>query len=572
MVNYAFIPSPELVLEEAPHALKRARLVPERPECSAELLLLLAELAQLSATVSSGRDGIERGIAGLCANAPGIAARFRAAVDDMVRVLYARQESALAEFTAECAERTKVLQAQADELDVSAGQLEACVKQGRAALGGTTSLDIGQVLDAARRMSVLKNTDLRPRVPVLLDIVTCPGPMSAAVKSLSQLRRFELDPSRCVASGPGTVFFASVVANAVHVSLVDTAGLPATWLSADDVEAVVRVFAGDRETEGRVVSLGMAGGLAKLVFEVDDRAATEVEVRIVVGGFRLQPFRVCRGVSALGRLACTVNIDAKETLHDSANMAFTRDGSKFVISHLSSEDIALHDATDGSFLRCIRDGPQVNRFVLRPLCLTPSDNVLVAGRDGRFVDEMSLTGEHVGSFGHPIPGQTVAALAMHGNMVAVYTIRNFSSFLQLYSYDTRSLLRTFCTELPLSALVSSTRSLCFTRDGLSLVLLDGFSRVSMWTLHGMCSRVFYLGVPDRRGTFAMVLDGNDDIILCNVRENSVRVVSRHDGSLLRAWGQDASGAALFVSPTGLAVWGDIVYVLDPSSSRVLGFH
>jgi len=47
--------------------------------------------------------------------------------------------AAVGEFSVVCAERTKVLQAQTDELEVSAGQLSACVAQGRAAAAQATT-------------------------------------------------------------------------------------------------------------------------------------------------------------------------------------------------------------------------------------------------------------------------------------------------------------------------------------------------------------------------------------------------------------------------------------------------
>jgi len=252
-------------------------------EFCAQLLPLLETLAATQDTLVAAQGAVQSGIAELCASAPDTINRFRATVEEVIAGVYAHRDCTILEFVTVCAERTKVLQAQADELEVSMGQLSTCIAQGHAAIAQTIPLSVHQALEVARSMVVLDQTDFRLRVPAQLDILVFPEPLLKAVAKLSKLCLYQVDACKTVVSGDGLTSFGIRVPNVFSVTCRDSDGSPAFWVTGTDV--VLRVLSVGGGLAGHMESLVVTdSGVIDLGYVVDDEGVDAVELRLRVCG------------------------------------------------------------------------------------------------------------------------------------------------------------------------------------------------------------------------------------------------------------------------------------------------
>ena len=530
-------------------------------EDHAQLLPQLGTLATAQEELTTAQHAVRSGIAELCANAPGTISRFMAAVDEVLAVIYAHRDKTLDEFSVVCAERTKVLQAQTDELEVSAGQLSACVAQGRAAVARVIPLSTEQVLGTAQSMLVLGQPVVFLREPVQLDILVHPEPVQVAVAELSKLCLHVVDGTKTSATGGGLVAFNRSAASVVTLACKDGNGLPAFWVTAADVALSVSTAEGGRAGHLNTVTVSTPG-VVELTYVVEDEGVMEVELSASVCGAAVAggPWtarRVCQGVYVAKIRVWHTGV---------CSLAVTSDGSLMVLGNPYRHELSVYRISDGSLVRSFGSlGAAAGQFsVPARICMTVHDTVLVAEIRNQRVQEVTLEGEHVRYFGVGVFQQAVYSVAAHDDVMAVGTE---PSHVYLFSYTTGILLRQFgLTEDPESVFCSMQ----FLRDGKHLVL-TGSAGVAVWTVEGVFARPIGVGILGRRPLDLAVTSAGEVVVL-DTSNHRVCVFSPADDTLSRTWGCLGGGDGQFEYPAAVAANGSQVYVFDPDNTRLQVFE
>jgi len=177
-------------------------------------------------------------------------------------------------------EREKALEAQADLLAVSAGQLEACVALGRAAVA---SEDAGRLKDAAQTVKVMEGL---LAVPTRL----CTGTRSAVLCNLpaavagleggTRFQHFELDAARCSVSVDSLTTFVKGEAarNVLRVTCIDCDGELADWATLEDADVSMTVNGAAWQAASAVLA---RPGVVEVTYAVEEGLE---EVEVVPGG------------------------------------------------------------------------------------------------------------------------------------------------------------------------------------------------------------------------------------------------------------------------------------------------
>jgi len=563
VANCRFLPAEAAeAAVDSPRGVTNGRA--QQQESAAQLLLGLECLVKVKHALATAQHAVQGGIAELCADAPAVIRRFRTTVDGVVASLNAHRDSTIDQFIAVCAERAKVLQAQADELEVSASQVTACVAHGHAAVARTIPLGVDLALAMAQGMSVLRQTDIRMRVPTQLDIRMVSEPVLAAVAELSKLRLFEVDGRKTVVGGGGSVAFRPMAPNVFSVTCKDGFGLPAFWVTAADM--VVNVSQVGGGPAGHLVHTNVSEpGEMEVTYVVDDAEVDEVVLSVGVCGASVAggPWLVRAGCRAKGTHVDTLRISSST---GNAGLAISMDGSLMAVSNFEANKLAVYRVSDGTLVRTLGGpGAAAGRFNgPYRVCMTANDTVLVVETGNRRIQEVTLEGAHVQFIGVADLLGKPLSVAMCGNVVAVGKLGGTrGSCVQLFSYASGTLLRQF------GNWVEEVGSIQFTSDGRHLVLaLVGC--VSLITTEGELVREFGVGTL---GTFTLsaIWTCTDEVVVVDSGKHRVCVFSGDDGTLLRTWGTRGLIDGLFSHPTALTTRGDRLYVLDFWSARVQVF-
>ena len=542
---------------------------------SAQLLPLLDTLTTAQHALAAVRDAAESGIAELCGNAPTVIGRFRHAVDVLVATIHAHRDSTIQEFTAVCANRTKVLQAQADELEVTVGQLSASVAQCRAAVSRAIPLGVHQALETARSMLVLGQRDLHLQVPAQLDILFLSEAVLAAVADMSPLRLYEVDGSKTIPTGGGLRTFKRRAPNRFSVNCRDSTGLPAVWVNAADVVLSVN-SAGGAGLAGHLESAEVTEpGVIRLAYVVDDETTGEVELDVTVRGVEVAggPWLVHSGFLARGEHVATLHIDVSAGLR---GLTLTADGNWMLVSNIHTHKLLVYRTADCSWVRTFGSrGERPGQFFLPgSLCMTAMDTVLVAESGNRRIQEVTVAGVHHRFIGLGVFDDSLCGLAVHGDTIAAGQCGYTSSYrVVLFNYACGTLLRRFGMWGDDIGKVRHVSAMQFTRDGRHLVITDHPSgHATVMTVRGALVRHIGLGVLEV-GMNAVALTCTGEVVVADSNNHRICVFSGDDGTLLRTWGTRGKGDGQFSDTIEvLAVCGSRLYVPDFYTARIQVFE
>jgi len=541
---------------------------------SAKLLPLMDTLVEAQKKLLTAQHAIQSGIAKLRADAPGLADCYRSTVDTLIAGLCAQRDNTLDEFTTVCADRTKKLQAQADELEVSAGQLSACIAQGHAAAARAIPLGVDHALETTQSMLVLGQTALWLRVPAQLQILVCTEPVVCAVSGLSKLCLYEVDHARTIATGSGLTWFSRIAPNVFSVVCKDGDGLPAFWVTAADVFLRVSTTL-EGNLAGHLESVEVIEpGKLQLTYAVDDEGVVEIVLSVSVCGVPVAggPWLARSGCFAMG-----VHVATLPLAHavGSRVLAFSTDGSLMVVlNKFTDHNLSVHRASDCSLIRFIGSrGTAPGCFLyLSGLCVTANDTLLVAEFGNQRIQEVTLEGTHV-KFVVGGGLSNLALLAMHNDVVAAGMLDEGtrSTCVRLFSYTSGALLSQ-CGVPPCHEVFFPASGLHFTPDGKHLYVGDLLhGRLALVTVEGAFVRFIGMGVLGA-GEKSITLTCTGDVVVADLYRHRMCVFSGDDGTMLRTWGTPGLNDGQFAKPRLLAVNGSRLYVLDRECARLQVFE
>jgi len=540
---------------------------------SARLLPLLDRLAEAKQSLATAQPAVRGGLAELCANAPTVIERFRTTVDGVIARLSAYRDITIGQFTAVCAERAGLLHTQADELELSVGRLAACIAHGHAAVAQTSPLGVEQALEATQNMLVLSQTDLHVRVPTRLDIKVAPEAVLAAVAELSKLCLYEVDGSKTIASGDGSIAFSRRAPNVFSVVCKDGGGSPAFWVVANDVVVSVTCVGGG--LAGHLESVAVTKpGVLELVYAVDDEEVDALVLGVAVCGVAVagSPWLVNVGCRARSVHVSTLPVQGND---GNRGLTLSADGSLMVVSNVSTHRLLVYRVRDGGLVRSFGGrGAAAGQFH-NPfrLCMTATDSVLVADSGNVRIQEVTLEGAHVKYIGVGVIAGGLFGMAAHGDLVAAASFGSTQAFcILLFSYTSGTLLRQFGTRGSGVGQFCHLTGIRFTAEGRHLVLADyRNSRVTVVTVEGALVRHIGVGVLAYRVSDVAVLF-TGELVVSDTCNHRVCVFSGDNGTLLRSWGTRGRGDGHLLRPVALAVHGARLYVLDNETMCVEVFE
>lgn len=177
---------------------------------------------------------------------------------------------------------------------------------------------------------------------------------------------------------------------------------------------------------------------------------------------------------------------------------------------------------------------------------------------------MTLRGDSLACFS----AQSPMSIAVHDNHVAVGI---HSGAIELHCHPGGALIRSFGMRGPGPGLIGGfATGLRFTPDGRMLLLSERLNnRLSLFSITGAFVKHIGVGtVVDGCKDVSFVTSG--EIVVADFAQNRICVFSSDGDQLLKCWNADAAASIVLNSPSGLAVAGTRMYVMD--NSRVLVFE
>jgi len=470
--------------------------------------------------------------------------RFKVAVDNMLVQLERYRDTWLTQVQLLSQEREKALEAQKDLLEVSAGQLGACVALGRAAAAHGEHGHVGDAAQTAKAMEGLLAVSTRicpgTRLAVLCDLSAA----LACLERATRLRRFELDAARSSVSGEGLAAFVKggAARNVIRVTCMDSDGESAGWATLQDADVGMTVNGATWQVASAVLT---EPGVVEVTYVVEEGGAEEMVVGVSLRGEAVPggPWLPHAGFMAKGVYVTTLPVREWE---DNRGLAISYDRSLMVACRKINR-LDVYRTEDGSHVRSFGGkGTGPGKFdLVSGLCMTALDTVLVADRGNKRIQEVTLEGVHVKFI--PLRSEP-HGVAVHGDLVAVCTA---ARAIELYSYATGALAR-------MIPAVDNDMSKCtsFAPDGEHYVCVgrDGF--LTLGWLDGQSVRKF--GPRDCWYGVAFTCMGD----VMGVSRAFHHVFSATDGRLLRSWVAGDSDQARIRNPSHVTVSGNQLYVYD----------
>jgi hypothetical protein len=501
---------------------------------------------------------------------------FRATVADVICKINEHAASSTAGLGVLCHDRAKVLDAQTDELTVSAGQLTVCMKAGKTALAPRHHASVMHALLFATELQELCRVDLKPRVSAKLDIAADVIGVIIGLENMAVLRLYDVDRSKSVVSGAGLVSCVRGMGavNEVNVACVNSAGEAAGWVTVKDVLVDVRSVDGEvigRTVGGQVIEKGEI----MIKYEVDIMDAEEVEISVSLGDVVIcgGPWRaaVCSSIRA-----DAVHIKTNRIIRKYGNygVAVTLDGLHLVVSNYDSHNISVHSMVTGGCITTFgRNGSAASQFDAPVrICATPRGTVIVSEVGNKRLQEITITGEHVRFIGEGLlDNDSVFGVCMHREFLAVGKHgENTDGCIVLFSYSSGALIRKFGSFGSSDGQVKNVTGLSFTPDGRHILVVDFSPRLSMFTADG--AFVETIGVGKIGLGCKDVLCSGSSIFVADQYNQRIRVFSADTGALIRTWGTKGQTDGQFMYPTALAAHKGKLFVLDFASPRIQIFE
>jgi len=476
-------------------------------------------------------------------------ARFKLAVKNMLVQVEEYRKRGLMEVQLLGLAREKALEVQTDLLDVSAGQLRACVALGRAAV---VSGDDGPICEAARTAKAMEGLMAVPtrlctgtRLAVLCDLssgLTC-------LEGATRLQHFEVDAARSSVAGNGLASYANdgVARNVIRMTCMDSDGELAGWATLEDADVGMTVNGAAWQVASAVFT---DPGVLEVTYVVDE-GLEEMEVGVSLCGVAVPggPWRPHAGFMAKGVLIATLPL--RHVSHDSG-LGVSSNGSLMVVHNSSTNQLDVYRTEDGSHVRAFGGhGTGLGEFRYPPgFCMTPHDTVLVAEWSNKRIQEVTLEGVHVKFI---FVGDGPLKMAVHGDVIAVTT---FDNSIMLYSHTTGASVGEISDVFD-----KMSQSMCFSPGGEHL-LAAGFSGfMTLASVHGQPAR--HIGPRGPWVTVAFTCTGD----VMGVDTYGVKsVYSATDGMLLRSW--EAANRENLTCSFVCVVSGNRLYVLEHGRVQV----
>jgi len=448
--------------------------------------------------------------------------------------------------------REKALDAQADLLAVSAGQLAACAALGRLAVVSGGGEVICKAAHSAEAMEGLLAVSSRLCTGTHLAVL---GNLSSALACLekgTRLQQFQVDVGRSDTCGDGLATFAKGegARNVFQVTCRDSDGLLADWATLEDTNVGMTLNGVVWQVDSAVLT---GPGVVQVAYVVEEGGAegVEVEVGVSLCGVAVpgSPWHAYAGFQAKGVfLASLPPLKTRFNI----GLAISSDGSLVVVCNSLLCELSVYQTLDG---KCVRSfgcfGTATGEFRgPQGLCMTCRDTVLVADWNNKRIQELTLEGAYVRSI--QLDDATFR-VAVHGDVVAVTTQ---GSSIRLYSCSTGALIRQIHSSNDADIWVL----LCFTPDGKRLAVTGFHGPITVLSVDGQTARRFGFGLS----WMGLAFTCTEHLVAAH--RHGVIVFSAVDDTLLRSW-QYAEDAR-YCSPAALAVHRNRLYVLDGLSARV----
>ena len=503
--------------------------------------------------------------------------QFRDTVADLIAKINGRAASDIATVRALCHDRAKVLDAQADKLMVSAGQLAACVKVGQLAVASRHYVGVTRALGAAIGVKQLCKVDLEPRVSAKLDIAADVHEVLGGMEGMAVLRLYDVDGRRSIVSGVGLVscFRGLGLVNNVKVTCANSAGKAAEWVAVEDIQVMLSKVDGE-EIGRRITGQVIGKGEIVIKYEVDDVDVDEVDVSVSVRDVTVSggPWRVAIMRSAIQAEAVHIKTNI---LNGKGNygVAVTLDGLHVIVSSHYWNSISVYSTDSGC---CITTfgcfGLKAGQFrgPVR-VCATPRGTIFVCDYGNKRLQEVTITGEHVRCIGEGhFDDEGVVGICVRGDIVAVgKNGGRTDGRIVLFSYLSGVLIRKFGSYGVGDDQLENIYGLSFTPNGKHILVAQNFPpRLSLFTVDGAFVTTIGTGVIGRG--LNDVLCSGSNIFVSDTKNHRVCVFSSETGALIRTWGMQGLGDGQFMSPSALANHKNKLFVLDTDSPRVQIFE
>jgi len=512
------------------------------------LLSLLDRFEVASATLSGAAHAVAEAKEDLVSDTLACMDGFNNAVDGLLVRVEEYRGRWLAQVHLLSQAREKVLEAQADLLSVSAGQLAACVSLGRAALASGDDERVWGAARTARGMEGLLTVPTR-LCTATRSAVVCD--MSAAWTCLevgTRLQHFEVDASRSSVSGDGLTAFAKgrAARNVIRVTCMDSHGEKAGWAGLEDAEVGLTLNGATWQVASAVFT---KPGVLQVTYVVEEVGLQEAEVGVSLRGVTVPGGPWLARTGFLGTGVHIANICVGDA-GKNTGVAVSADGSVMVVCNGVTHQLSVCQTEDRSHVRSFgRLGAGPGEFdTPRGLCMTAHDTVLVSDAGNQRIQEVTLEGVHVKFI--PVDNGSID-VSMHGDVVAVITPQQammLHGYIGLYSYTTGALIRKIQDVYNRAAYC-----ICFAPNGEHLAIGGWGGPITLMSVDGqsardICPNGFWAGV-------AFTCTGN--VVGIN---RGAKVFSATDGKRLHSWGIAEDGYA--------TVSGNRLYVLQRGRVQV----
>jgi hypothetical protein len=521
------------------------------------LIPLIGVYAEVSNTLSTAVDGIVATKEQVIGNTFECVHRINATSESLLLVIETWRKRQLADLRDLCDERVKILEAQEDELTVSAGQLSACVALGQAALATGDASELSVAVTSALSCQSLTETRTTPKAASAVDLLCDVKAVVSTLNAVTCLKNFKINGSLCKVSGDGLVSFDVGAAgyNCIRVHCKTDVDCAADWITAADVVLTVTRL-GTSESVGYAKRMAVVkAGVVELDYAVDAADVQYVELEVYVAGERIigGPWRAGKGFQATGVRVSTVKF--KTELTDVYSTAVSLDDKYIAVSKRNDNALfTVYSVADGSFVCWCAENVHGN------LCTTGNNTLLAREVVSNRVVEYEWTGKLVKSFRLGFTDRhAITSMDCHGQLLAVGLVRDYGDSVFLLDVNSGKTLRQFGREMKYVADIK------FTSDGRHLVVLNPLvpGMFAIFSVEGMLVRRIPANVTIATKIFG--LTGTDDIIASSKNSlhlwPSYSVYSNADGVRLSSWEHQHDQDGGF-NDRNWAVSGRFLYVLD----------
>ena len=490
--------------------------------------------------------------------------RFQITVADAIARVNDFASSTIASARAVCADRVKILEAQVDELVVSAGQVSACMKAIKKTMYSQNALDIQRAVRCASSTQKLCTISTLSRVPTKLAIACSTTLLLHRLDEMASLCLYDVDSRKSSAFGNGLVYASSNGSSEFRLSCVSSDGTVVDWIAEQDVSIRITDLEGKPVlgtlTDIRVVEKGVI----RVQYTLNAEASTDVYVHVSVCDVVLygSPWRVgvVDQIRPDAKYAKTIPLIESD---DCYGFTVTLDGQYLVVANYFSHTVSVYRSSAGE---CVATfgcfGTEAGQFY-NPVrvCSTPRGTILVSECGNNRIQEVTLDGNHVRFIGIGVlDDEGPYGICMQEDVVATARkTRNPDDCVVLFCYRTGALIRKFGSLHNREGQIQSVTGVSFLPDG-GHILVSGISGLFLFTVQG--EFVNCVGSSVAGGIFRDVLCSGSAIFVADDGNNRICVFSSETFTLDYQLRSQSNECGPLIRPTALAAYKNKLYVLD----------